>query len=147
MPSHATLEISRSASYGTIRSRLFRNTILGVEAVGKLLAVLVRGVFGEQLTVRGALEGLEARLALDGLGCGVLRMISICACLKVASLWLIEKMWESYGLQLRLGFLGTGIALAVALLLCSTVSLVEPHFFYCRTPYFAPLPMLLVVED
>lgn len=56
--------------------RLFRNTVGGVEAVLKLLAVLVRGVFGEELAVCGALKGLEARLALDGLGGGVLCAIS-----------------------------------------------------------------------
>jgi hypothetical protein len=64
--------MSRLASSGSYHLRLFRNTILGVEAVGELLAVLVRGVLGEKLAVCGALEGLEARLALDGLGCGVL---------------------------------------------------------------------------
>jgi hypothetical protein len=52
--------------------RLFLNTILGFEAVCELLAVLVRGVFGEDLAVGGALEGLEARLALDGLGGSIL---------------------------------------------------------------------------
>ena len=57
--------------------RLFRNTVVGVEAVDKLLAVLVRGVLGEELAVRSALERLEASLALDGLGSGVLSSISI----------------------------------------------------------------------
>lgn len=70
--------------------RLFRNTIIGVEAVSKLLAVLVRGVFGEQLAVCGALEGLEAGLALDGLGGGVLFAISICA-LMDGFVWLESK--------------------------------------------------------
>jgi hypothetical protein len=46
-------------------SRLFGNTVLGVEAVLEVLAVLVRGVIGEHLAVRRALERLEARLALD----------------------------------------------------------------------------------
>jgi hypothetical protein len=58
--------------------RLFRNTIGLVEAVGELLAVLVRGVFDEELAVGGALESLEAGLALDGLGGGVLHCISMC---------------------------------------------------------------------
>lgn len=57
---------------------LFRNTVVGVEAVGELLAVLVRGVFGEELAVCGALERLEAGLALDGLSGGVLQVISTC---------------------------------------------------------------------
>jgi hypothetical protein len=47
--------------------RLFRNTLVGVEAVGKLLAVLVRSVVRKHLLAGGALEGLEARLALDAL--------------------------------------------------------------------------------
>lgn len=58
----------RSLHSANHRLRLFRNTVFGVEAVGELLAVLVCGVFGEQLAVCGALEGLEAGLALDGLG-------------------------------------------------------------------------------
>jgi hypothetical protein len=53
-------------------SRLFRNTVVGVKAVGELLAVLVRGVVGKHLLAGGALEGLEAGFALDGLGRGVL---------------------------------------------------------------------------
>lgn len=59
--------------------RLFSNAVVGIEAVSKLLAVLVRGVFGEQLAVCGALEGLEAGLALDGLGGSVLCAVSTCA--------------------------------------------------------------------
>ncbi len=57
---------------------LFCNTVFGVEAVGELLAVLVRGVFGEELAVCGTLEGLEAGLALDSLGCRILLLISVC---------------------------------------------------------------------
>lgn len=48
------------------------NTISGLEAVLKVLRVLVCGVLAEHLAVGGALEGLEASLALDGLGSGVL---------------------------------------------------------------------------
>lgn len=58
--------------------RLFCNTISLVETVGELFAVLVRGVFGEQLAVGGALEGLEASLALNGLSGRVLNRISTC---------------------------------------------------------------------
>ena len=101
--------------------RLFRNTVVGVEAVSELLAVLVRGVFGEHLTVCGALEGLEAGLALDGLGGGVLLCISMRIGVDKEFDMLRSISWESYGFQLRLGLLGTSIALAVALLLCSTV--------------------------
>jgi hypothetical protein len=41
--------------------------------------VLVRGVLSKEFAVCGALEGLEAGLALDGLGGGVLCAISSCA--------------------------------------------------------------------
>ena len=39
--------------------------IFGVKTVLEVLGVLVGGVLGEQLARGGALEGLEARLALD----------------------------------------------------------------------------------
>lgn len=59
--------------FGPAQARcLFGNTVVGVEALLKLLAVLVRGVVAEHLAVRRALERLEARLALDCLGGGVL---------------------------------------------------------------------------
>jgi len=48
---------------------LFRHTFVGVKAVTKVLAVLVGGVVGEHLAAGGALEGLEAGLALNRL-CG-----------------------------------------------------------------------------
>lgn len=51
---------------------LFRDTIVGVEAICELLAVLVGSVVGQHLLACGALEGLEASLALDGLRGGVL---------------------------------------------------------------------------
>jgi hypothetical protein len=51
---------------------LFRLSLVRVEAVGKLLAVLVGRVVREHLLARCALEGLEAGFALDGLGRGVL---------------------------------------------------------------------------
>ena len=78
-PSHATPQTFRSASLGRPSQDLFGGTVGLIEAVGELLAVLVRGVFGEQLAACGALEGLEAGLALDGLGGGVLYPISICS--------------------------------------------------------------------
>lgn len=53
-------------------SCLFGNTLVGVEAVAKVLAVLVACVISEHLAAGGSLEGLEARLALDRLGRGVL---------------------------------------------------------------------------
>lgn len=65
----------RPASSSHARWRLFGNTVLGLEAVHELLAVLVRGVLGEKLAVCGALKGLEAGLALDGLGGGVLSSV------------------------------------------------------------------------
>jgi len=48
------------------------NAVGSLEAVLESLAVLIRGVLDKQLAVRGALEGLEARLALDALGRDVL---------------------------------------------------------------------------
>ena len=54
--------------------RLFHNTLVGVEADVELLAVLVGCVVGKHLTARGALECLEAGLALDGLGGSVLAL-------------------------------------------------------------------------
>ena len=104
-------------------------------------------MFGKHLAVRGALEGLEAGLALDGLGGGVLLCISMRAGVDKEFAMLQSIYWESYGFQLRLGLLRTSIALAVALLLCSTVLSVWPHSSFCKAPYFAPLPMLLVEED
>ena len=80
-PSYAAPQISHSASSGHPVCAYF---VVGVEAIGKLLAVLVRGVFGKHLAVCGALEGLEASLALDGLSGRVLYRISIlwrCWCL------------------------------------------------------------------
>lgn len=52
--------------------RLFRDAIVGVEAIGELLAVLIRRVVGQHLLARGPLEGLEAGFALDGLRGGIL---------------------------------------------------------------------------
>jgi len=51
---------------------LFRNAVVGVEAVGEGLAVLVIGVVGQHLAAGGALEGLETSLALDCESGGVL---------------------------------------------------------------------------
>jgi hypothetical protein len=51
---------------------LFRSTVGSLKAVGELLAMLVGSVVRKQLLARGALEGLEAGFALDGLGRGVL---------------------------------------------------------------------------
>jgi hypothetical protein len=53
---------------------LFHNTLVFVEADTKVLAVLVGCVVGKHLTARGALESLEAGLALDRLGGGVLAL-------------------------------------------------------------------------
>jgi hypothetical protein len=53
---------------------LFYNTLVFVEADSKVLAVLVGCVVGKHLTARGALECLEAGLALDGLGGSVLAL-------------------------------------------------------------------------
>ena len=53
---------------------LLGDALVSVEAVAKVLAVLIRGVVGEHLAAGGALEGLEAGFALDGLGgCVLLR--------------------------------------------------------------------------
>jgi hypothetical protein len=51
---------------------LFHNTLVLVEADSEVLAVLVGCVVGKHLATRGALEGLEAGLALDRLGGSVL---------------------------------------------------------------------------
>jgi hypothetical protein len=47
--------------------RLFHDALVGVEAVAEVFGVLVRGVVGQHLAAGGALERLEARLALDAL--------------------------------------------------------------------------------
>lgn len=60
-----------------LASGLFRNTVSCVEAVGKLLAVLVGRVIGQHLLACGALERLEAGFALDSLGSGILGSVSI----------------------------------------------------------------------
>jgi hypothetical protein len=52
--------------------RLFRLTLALVEAIRKLLAVLVAGMVCQHLLARGALERLEASFALDSLRRGVL---------------------------------------------------------------------------
>lgn len=64
----ASLEISISIAIGIGfgGKRLFGDTVFGAKAVGEGLAVLVGGVLLEHLARRGALERLEARLALDG---------------------------------------------------------------------------------
>lgn len=58
--------------YRVRRLHLFRDTVVGTEAVGEGLAVLVGGVLLEHLASHGALERLEALLALDGEGGGIL---------------------------------------------------------------------------
>lgn len=57
----------------TVTSLLLDDTVLGVEAVLEVFGVLVGGVLDKHLARGGALEGLEARLALDRLGGSVLR--------------------------------------------------------------------------
>jgi hypothetical protein len=52
---------------------LLDGAIVSVEAVLEVLGVFVGGVLGEQNARGGGLEGLEARLALDGLCANVLR--------------------------------------------------------------------------
>jgi hypothetical protein len=64
--------VSHANKSRTPSRRLFRNAVVGVEAVGELLAVLVGGVVRQHLLARRALERLEAGFALDGLGRGVL---------------------------------------------------------------------------
>lgn len=61
---------------GTEAVKLFDNAIIGVEAVLEALGVLVGGVLGQHLAGCGALEGLEACLALDGEGGGILEIVS-----------------------------------------------------------------------
>jgi hypothetical protein len=51
---------------------LLDGAIIGVEAIRKVLGVFVGGVLGEQNARGSGLEGLEARLALDGLCADVL---------------------------------------------------------------------------
>lgn len=98
-------------------ARLFGHTLALVEAVAEVLAVLVGGVVCQHLLARGALEGLKARLALDGLRRGVLCLVSA-ACNMRRSLEVLVA--RTYGLQLTLGLLWSTIALAITLLLCPT---------------------------
>ena len=72
MVSHAEQKHMRIIVSHPLLARLFRDSLALVEAVRELLVVLVRGVVGQHLLARGALEGLEAGLALDGLRGGVL---------------------------------------------------------------------------
>lgn len=82
IPSNSSLVVSRFSEVaslvvsarqsGCAGGCLFRDTLVGVEAVGELLAVLVRSVLRKQFLAGGALERLEARLALDGLRRGIL---------------------------------------------------------------------------
>lgn len=71
---------SKTPSPSLAPSHLLRHTLVGVEAVGKLLAMLVARVVRQHLLARGALEGLEAGFALDCLGCGVLSCQFVSTC-------------------------------------------------------------------
>jgi hypothetical protein len=62
----------KSRTSCSIIAPLFCLSLVRVEAVGELLAVLVRRMVSKHLLARCALEGLEARFALDGLSRGVL---------------------------------------------------------------------------
>lgn len=53
------------------------NAVFGIEALLESFAVLVRGMLAEHLAAGGALEGLEARLALDGEGGGILQDLGL----------------------------------------------------------------------
>ena len=63
---------SKTQSPSLTPLHLLGHALVGVEAVGKLLAVLVARVVRQHLLARRALERLEAGFALDCLGCGVL---------------------------------------------------------------------------
>jgi hypothetical protein len=117
--------------------RLFRDTVIGLEAVGEGFAVLIRGVFCEQVAVGGALEGLEARLALDRLGGSVLRGYQRRR-RKI-------RGRKTCGFQLAFRFLASLSCGALAFLLCSIDMSVPPHFYALINPYLAPLPMAAVV--
>lgn len=101
---------------------LFGHTLVGVEAVTKVLAVLVGGVVGEHLAAGGALKGLEAGLALDRL-CG---RVLVC-CQKFGLKWSIatqsrqvaQRNTFTYGFQLALRLLGACISLTIPFLLRS----------------------------
>lgn len=93
----------------------FGNTIVRIEAVAEVLAVLVRGMIGQHLLAGGALEGLEAGLALDCLRGGILAVVSATCLSNVTRTGLSGR---THSLELTLGLLGTGVALALALLLC-----------------------------
>jgi hypothetical protein len=75
--SHAIgIRASPRSSY-IVRHRIVARTLLGhaifgFKALFESLGVLVRSMLGEQFAICGALEGLEARLALDAEGGGVL---------------------------------------------------------------------------
>jgi hypothetical protein len=53
------------------------NTVFGLEALLEGFGVLICSVLGKHLATCGALEGLEARLALDAKGGGVLGGVSL----------------------------------------------------------------------
>jgi hypothetical protein len=95
----------QSSPRGTCR--LFGDTVVGVEAVLEILAVLVRGVVAEHLAVRRALERLEARLALDSLGGGVLHAASVqlvdvrVLFLRTAFSWLFASLGPASPLRSR----------------------------------------------
>lgn len=117
---------------------LLDDTVLGVEAVLKVFGVLVGGVLGEQLARGGALEGLEARLALYGLCVGVLRTCE--------QAYMYRESGNTYRLKLALCLLGPLVRGAIALLLCPAKLLVTPPWLlHIVASYFAPLPMLIVV--
>lgn len=118
---------------------LFRNAVGGFEAVLEVLGVLVAGVFGEHLARGGALEGLEARLALDAKGRDVLchtRLAHDGVNLELAA-------EDTYRLQLAFALLGTLCGVALPLLRCpSTASVSRNRGCGAGVSYFAPLPML-----
>jgi hypothetical protein len=75
-------------------ARLFGGAVGRLETVGKLLAVLVGGVVGQQLLARGALEGLEAGFALDGLRRGILRRVVSMAHRKARGAGRTDLIWD-----------------------------------------------------
>jgi hypothetical protein len=72
--SHAYINrnLGRVAPHSPVRRLFRRGALVGVEAILELLAVLIARVVGKHLAACGALEGLEASFALDGLRGGVL---------------------------------------------------------------------------
>ena len=103
--------------------------------------MLVRSVLGKHFAARGALEGLEARLALDGEGRGVL-LESIHGHLQKNTRWTTDRLQ----LTLRLAAFCFG-GIALTLLLRSAGLLVSLLLLRFVRSYLFPLPMVVDCQE